>query len=438
MSKTGLTFRWLVVPLSFIAFSPSSMATCEVGSWIPGCSAGVDTTRSLGQFAIRLTKEMGEKLVPPPPHDCPGDWNDPFDACVIWSPVLYDPNTQIGRSDPFIDRHPQQDAFENESVCDNGGPIFCNIFDPDPVTDEQMEFPTTKFVEGPTGTEEVHTKIISLNMTDDQTQCGTPSKNAVRAGNAMTVVPVAKRKRSIGEVESLNTPPGGFPAESFFNMFVEVDLDWGMPGVDMTVYNPIVPLTVQNSALTGFPPQVVYIHGGNEDDGAPPVREVNTDKLIGWIILAGHGVGGKDISCAELANFGDKIKGMARDILKVKPLAVSLDSFQVQVNNGKVILDWQTGVEANNAAFNIWEGKLLPGKTKCTLNMEDYSLPTVRVVSSVNSQGTEVSGAEYTYTQSVTSGTYCYAIEDVEYGEVTPYRDDKFHFPDSLDPVIVP
>ena len=116
-----------------------------------------------------------------------------------------------------------------------------------------------------------------------------------------------------------------------------------------------------------------------------------------------------------------------------------MESFQTQVNNGEVTLNWQTGIEANNAAFNIWRGEPLPGKTECTLNMEDYSLPTIQVVESVvNSQGTEVSGAEYTYTNPVAPGTYCYAIENVEYGEVSSSRDDRFHLPDNPEPVVVP
>ncbi|BAP54300.1 hypothetical protein THII_0003 [Thioploca ingrica] len=408
MSKVGLTVRWLVVPLSFIAFNTSTMAACEVGNWIPGCPAGVDTTASLGQFAIRLTKEMGENLSPP--QNCPGDWTDPNDPCVIWSPVLYDNNTQIGRSDPFIE--PVSLESDSVLVCEIGDPLLCNVFDPDPVTDKQMQFPTKDFVEGPTSTEEVHTKIISLNMTD-LGQCGSTSANAVRAGSAMTVVPLAKRKRSLGEVESLNTPPGGFPAESFFNMFVEVDLDWDNNGsVDMTVYNPIVPLTVQNLNLTSFPPQVVYIHGGNTNDGAPAVHDVTTGKLIGWIVLAGHGVrgGGKEVSCADLVNFGNEIKGRAKDILKVVPLLVKLSSLTATVQGGEVTLNFETASEKDVLGLQLWRGEPINGE--CTVDLLNYVNPNM--IGEINSVGSETTGATYQLIDNVTqAGTYCYALKEI-------------------------
>jgi len=399
MSKTGLTLRWLVVPLSFIAFN-SSVTWAQS---FPG--AGVDDTPSLGQFAIRLSKAMGKRLSQP---NCPGNLDDPNDPCVIWSPVLYDANTKIGRSAA----HKEDD--NTDLVADS----------------DLKPFPVTGFIEGPKGTPEVHTQILSLNMTD-QGQCGPSSANAVRAGSSMTVVAPEKRKLSLGEVESLNRG-NDFPAESFFNMFVEVDIDWNLDNVvDMTVYNPKIPLTVQNLDLQGFPPQVVYIHGGNKGDSAPPVYDVSTGKLVGWIVLAGHGVG-REVNCAQRTLFGEELRDRAPDIIK-KSLTVTMGDFQTQVNNGEVTLNWATVTELNNAAFRIWRAELLPGGTQCTLNIGDYLPQTVQVVGLVSSQATGVSGANYSYSENVASGTYCYAIEDIEYGGVP----SSFHFPNNQVPVIV-
>jgi PKD repeat protein len=260
-------------------------------------TAGVEHTPSLGQFAVRLTKEAGEKFGL---SNCPGDWDNPDDPCVIWSPVLAEEMTRIGRSAPHNEDDNTDEVTGAAIGCDVGqdGCLSTGLM-PELVKDGDLKpFPEKGFVEGPANTKEVHTQILSLNMIDQDEKCTRPdgtspvSANAVRAGSAMTVVPSGERKRSLGEVESLNDPAGNFPAESFFNMFIEAALDWNRDGnVDMTVYNPIIPLTVQNSELKWFPPKVVYIHGGNTNDGAPPVYEVTTGELIGWIILAGHGVG---------------------------------------------------------------------------------------------------------------------------------------------------
>jgi hypothetical protein len=425
--------------LKLIKISLLCMTT--VGLFIPPVTwaenfpeAGIDITPSLGQFALRLNKEMGDKFG----FDCPGNWDDLDDKCVIWSPVLFDFNTKIGRSAEHSDDS-NTDKTIGAEICEDGTYDTCAVFKADPVKDKDLKpFPMSGFEEGPADTPEVHTEILSLNMTDlgESDGCGF-SSNAVRAGDAMTKVPLAKRKRSLGEVESLKLldilpPPDDFPAESFFNMFVEVDLDWAPGGgPEMTVYNDSIPLTVYNSKLEGFPPQVIYVHGGSM--GAAPVRDVETDKLVGWIVLAGHGVGGEGGSCWERELFAEQLRGMLPKILITEPWKIELGSFEAQVDGGKVTLNWVTDSETNNAAFKIWRGKLLPGKTACTLNVEDYSPQTVQVRSLVNARGNKVSGAEYTYIDTVEPGIYCYALEDIEYDAT----EGQFHFPNEHEPVIV-
>ena len=77
---------------------------------------------------------------------------------------------------------------------------------------------------------------------------------------------------SAGEVESWSGPGGApaadFPAQSYFDVFVDVDMPPGAPAASPSqelsgpgaLFNS-VPLLVQNTNLTSFPPEVVYIHG---------------------------------------------------------------------------------------------------------------------------------------------------------------------------------
>jgi hypothetical protein len=231
-------------------------------------NAGVDNVASLGKFGIRLTPAMGNACGIVGCPQAPG--------CLLVSPDLFDPNTRIGRSDPHTDGNP----------IDVNGALIAGIpLPPNTVKDGDFTIvPNTGvFKEGPIGTPEVHTQILDLNMTD--------GNMAVRAGNS-----APDAARSIGEVESLNLPSGDFPAESFFDMFVEVDLPalplpdpWNCIG-GKTLINKRA-LVIQNGNLLRLPPSVVYMHGGATV--APLVYDkfgLPGDPPIGWITLAGHGV----------------------------------------------------------------------------------------------------------------------------------------------------
>jgi len=250
--------------------------------------AGVDNTSSLGKFSLRLNQKAGQAWLGIP--DCP--WGNSL--CLVHSPTLNDSNTQIGRSTPHREDDPI-DKDEGARICQNGDNDSCSGYVKKPVKDSDFVFPplnSMPFEEGPSGIKEIHTQILSLNMTD-QGQCGyNLSKDAVRAGINFKLSP------SIGEVEALNSS-SDFPAESFFNMFVEVDVDLKSFGVK-TLYNK-EPLVIQNGNLTGFPPQVVYQHDANTT--SPLVYDRNTNEEIGWVELAGHGVGYNGCDQASRAAF---------------------------------------------------------------------------------------------------------------------------------------
>jgi hypothetical protein len=221
-------------------------------------------------------------------------------GAIMESPLLFDPQTKIGRSDPFTDGS----LFDNfgAPVCQVGTATTCSTIGPPqlPVKDGDFWPPwPLPFIEGPVGTNEVHTQILQLHLRD-LGKCGTTSKNAVRIEKQAG--PPYFPPRSIGEVEALPSSGGAFPAESFFNVFVEVDLDWPPLGnVDMTAFN-MSPLYIANNQLQKFPPKVVYIHGGSSAYSNPLLYYVDAAGYptpMGHIVLAGHGVG---YACGGVVN----------------------------------------------------------------------------------------------------------------------------------------
>lgn len=244
-----------------------------------------DQTNSLGHFEI---------WVLPPYHPlmtgCPG-WN-PVTG-ILTSPTLYDPNTVIGQSAGGTDAEPidatgrMVGLMYPESIAD--GQLVRPIPFPDPPPLGHM------FLEGPPDTREVHTEVVVLDMTDG---AGTH----VRVGQDQYGLLL-----SPGEVESKQDAPVGgndFPAESFFDIFAEVEFPacGGLPGATVVLYNhAATPLVVVNDHLISFPPRVVYIHGAsqavpilfrNDAPDAPPSWLANMP--FGFMKLAGHGVAPRD------------------------------------------------------------------------------------------------------------------------------------------------
>lgn len=191
----------------------------------------------------------------------------------LTSPLLFDSATKIGRSA----------SLTTGSVGDTTG---VPVGSANTVVSEGSFSLVPPLYESPKNTFEVHTEVRSLNMTGGGT--------AVRAGTA-----AADRPGSYGEVESLAGPVGDpyfdFPAKSFFDIFVDVDLPpgGGIPAA-FTVHNT-QPLIVQNNSLTAFPPKVVYIHDNSTAvpvvfNTAVPAIGANAGDTFGVLLLAGHGI----------------------------------------------------------------------------------------------------------------------------------------------------
>jgi hypothetical protein len=257
------------------ATTPAPVNPAQSG-WSPGypvasstmvfpAAKGDDITNSLGTFVLAVNPVFQPFMTGYP------QWNT--NTKRLTSPLLFDQATTIGRSAPF----------PVGSVGDsNGVPVgTVNTI----VSNGSYALIPTLFP-SPSNTWEVKTQIRSFNLTDG-------SGTAVRAGTAAPGV-----RGSYGEVNSLagtnNNPYWDFPAKSFFDIFVDVDLPAAGTFPAVTLSNA-VPLIVQNNNLTTFPPQVIYVHGNTT--AVPvmftanyPTINAHVGDTFGILLLSGHGV----------------------------------------------------------------------------------------------------------------------------------------------------
>jgi len=253
-----------IFAVSVLAITPAYSQTNFPGK-------GDDTTSSLGSFKIQIATNFQATV-----NGCPG--YDP--TTRIWtSPTMFDGSTLIGRSDVITD---------GSTDDQNGVPVgSANTLVGENMLSAPPQWPCLGFTPcsaGP-GTREVHTELRKLNLV--ALACnGSSGRPAVRAGT-MYSAPI---KISPGEVESHAAPGGSpdFPASSFFDMFVQVDLPacGSLPAA--TVQNNL-PLIVKNNDLTAFPPRVIYIH---DQSSSVPVVFVPggpfAGQTLGYLVLAGH------------------------------------------------------------------------------------------------------------------------------------------------------
>jgi hypothetical protein len=233
---------------------------------------------SLGSFRIAVLPQWDPIMTGYPGYTPPG--LDPYGR--LDSPVLFDPATVIGVS----------------GVHNDGGLIDMSgtpVGTAGTMVSDAMLILRPPGFEGPPGTRELHTEVYSLQMDN----FGAPP--TVRAGPG-AIPPVFTT--SPGEIESHNVA-GDFPAESFFDVYVEVDLPPGglmFPGA--VLHNP-TPTLVNQDSLYYLPPKVIYIH---EKSSAVPVRFLYADPgglwmagdLYGFLVLAGHGF---DMTPADIGYF---------------------------------------------------------------------------------------------------------------------------------------
>jgi hypothetical protein len=227
--------------------------------------AGDDVRPSMGKFAIWVDPDFRSMVQPSP---CYSNFTKEF-----VSPLLFDTATEIGRSAPYTDGGATDVA--GPSVGTDAVAIPRSVFFTPPYL-----LPTLNFMDGPAGTNEVRTRVKMLDMASRDTNF------RVRAGNLAGVTAL-----SPGQVEDTNpSPTDDFPAESFFDIFAEIDVTFpGFAGPETLETD--APLLITNPSLPGpLPPDVVYIHG---ETPAVPVRwktGPNQGRIFGYLRLAGHGI----------------------------------------------------------------------------------------------------------------------------------------------------
>jgi len=82
--------------------------------------------------------------------------------------------------------------------------------------------------------------------------------------------------------------------------------------------------------------------------------------------------------------------------------AITLAAFEVEANNGRATIAWETGTEIDNAGFNLYRATAPEG-------------PWLKINSSlILAEGNPVTGAEYSFVDRPGRGTFYYQLEDVD------------------------
>lgn len=269
----------------------------------PFPAQGDETTPSMGMFRLKVRPEFNALFdwLPAAGGALDAQGNPlgfgiftPDAYLRVNSPTLNDAATVIGVSAP----HQHGDATD----LDPGGVAVGGTIPagrtPTKVSDADALNPPPGW-QGPDDTWEFHTEVRSFNMVDTATgmylKAGIarldPLWDASQATPATDAL--GHPLLSPGEVQSLGSS-ADFPAESFFNVYVEV----GIPGItDVPLYVDY-PLLVVNENINDSPPEVVYLHGGSPKPVGLRFEEAGTafgvtwkaDDLLGWVSLAGHNV----------------------------------------------------------------------------------------------------------------------------------------------------
>ncbi|MDM8563298.1 hypothetical protein QUF54_08090, partial [Candidatus Marithioploca araucensis] len=220
------------------------------------------------------------------------------------------------------------------------------------------------------------TEMVSLELTN-----GTIT---LRAGDGVGNLDDDGPLHSPGAIEEQASDPA--KAKSFFMISFEIDTPFG------TLHNKD-PL-IMESVIEWVPPKSIFTYTHSLPEAVPLYDTSDTSP--------------EPVAVACLVNAKHR-------------LSVELDSFTATAANGEVALKWATGIEKDNAGFVVWRGQSVNGQ--CSNDPSNYT-DVQAITPLVASQGTEVSGATYTMTDSnVVSGkNYCYALEDIDYNSKSTFH----------------
>ncbi|MGD0390071.1 MAG: PEP-CTERM sorting domain-containing protein [Tepidisphaeraceae bacterium] len=141
----------------------------------------------------------------------------------------------------------------------------------------------------PAGEDTVFTKINTFTLSG--------SGVSVTAGSAAQAINPST-PASVGEVVSnatgsnIGNPSYDFPARSFFDVFVDIEVPNPIGPGNITMANPSnSPLIVENNGITSLPPVVIYTHGNSSAVPLEIVGGPYNGDTLGLLTLAGHGAG---------------------------------------------------------------------------------------------------------------------------------------------------
>lgn len=276
---TRVRLATVFVPFSLVCLT-CMLWTGTARAQFPG--QGTDQTTSLGQFTIDVNSMFVNQVVSLyNGGQLPGYMiNQPLTGpeaghTFLTSPLLYDGTTTIARS----------------ANTTEGGATMLPMGSPYYATSTGTFAATPAGWNPAPGTNEVYTAVQSLNLTN--LNGGGPVTSVTAGQAAPGGTPI-----SYGEVASQsNLPTGSFPANSFFDVFVNVQVGSTLGSLDL--YNT-APLLVESTNLMAFPPTVLYTHDQssgpapelfiNAPNSSDPFHAYNGDPF-GTIIVSGHGAG---------------------------------------------------------------------------------------------------------------------------------------------------
>ncbi len=235
---------------------------------------------------------------------------------ILTDPVMYDGNTVIGESPSHV--LPASGSIVVGTPSLYPSPAYGNV-----QAYSDYSLIPAPFASAPAGFDEIFTQIKQMNLVGyvetNGSSCSDPRVPGQHSGTAgqgagpqVTVKAgpggmgigssLPLNRRSIGIVQQ-TTLGNDFPAQSFFNVFVEVTLprvpftvaDTDFPATGAVLYNDVSnPLLIENLSITNLPPEATYVHGQST---AVPIRFKSVhppfwaaDDVLGYLTLAGHGV----------------------------------------------------------------------------------------------------------------------------------------------------